>query len=97
MYSFGIVLLELLTGRTPVDMERPSGEGVLLSWVWFFELPYVGWNLLCFSFSLSECISINQEKNLRTKYPFVLWYLILIFSLVTSRGPYSCFLFGKLE
>ncbi|KAL9243734.1 hypothetical protein vseg_017587 [Gypsophila vaccaria] len=32
VYSYGVVLLELLTGRTPVDMKRPKGEGVLVSW-----------------------------------------------------------------
>eukprot|EP00898_Chlorokybus_atmophyticus_P008983 jgi/Chlat1/9086/Chrsp96S08367 len=31
-YSFGVVLLELLTGREPVDMRRPAGEQILVRW-----------------------------------------------------------------
>ncbi|KNA07064.1 hypothetical protein SOVF_175390 isoform A [Spinacia oleracea] len=32
-HDYGVVLLELLTGRVPVDIKRPQGEGVLVSWL----------------------------------------------------------------
>ncbi|KAM7273679.1 hypothetical protein ACFE04_028343 [Oxalis oulophora] len=32
VYSYGVVLLQLLTGREPVDTKRPPGEHVLVSW-----------------------------------------------------------------
>lgn len=33
VYSYGVVLLELLTGRKPVDMSKPSGQENLVTWV----------------------------------------------------------------
>ncbi|XWS64575.1 hypothetical protein CRYUN_Cryun05aG0015300 [Craigia yunnanensis] len=33
VYSYGVVLLQLLTGRVPVDIKRPPGEHVLVLWV----------------------------------------------------------------
>ncbi|KAL8146893.1 receptor-like serine/threonine-protein kinase ALE2 isoform X2 [Apium graveolens] len=32
VYSYGVVLLELLSGRKPVDMSRPPGEENLVTW-----------------------------------------------------------------
>ncbi|RWR78094.1 receptor-like serine/threonine-protein kinase ALE2 [Cinnamomum micranthum f. kanehirae] len=32
VYSYGVVLLELLTGRKPVDMSRPLGQENLVTW-----------------------------------------------------------------
>ncbi|KAI3941938.1 hypothetical protein MKW98_009148, partial [Papaver atlanticum] len=32
VYSYGVVLLELLTGRKPVDMSRPQGQENLVTW-----------------------------------------------------------------
>ena len=33
VYSYGVVLLELLTGRKPVDMSQPPGQENLVAWV----------------------------------------------------------------
>lgn len=32
VYSYGVVLLELLTGRKPVDLSQPAGQENLVSW-----------------------------------------------------------------
>lgn len=33
IYSFGVILLELLTGRKPVDHTLPRGQQSLVTWV----------------------------------------------------------------
>lgn len=36
VFSFGVVLLELITGRKPVDTSQPLGEESLVEWVNFY-------------------------------------------------------------
>jgi len=33
VFSFGVVLLELITGRKPVDASQPEGAESLVEWV----------------------------------------------------------------
>ena len=33
VYAFGVVLLELITGRTPIDNTKPKGQENLVNWV----------------------------------------------------------------
>lgn len=33
VYSYGVVLLELLTGKKPVDMSQSTGQENLVTWV----------------------------------------------------------------
>jgi serine/threonine protein kinase len=40
VYSYGVVLLELLIGRRPVDMSQPSGQENLVTWVIFLSIIY---------------------------------------------------------
>lgn len=41
VYAFGVVLLELITGRKPVDKSMSEGGQSLITWVCFI--------ILCFS------------------------------------------------
>lgn len=42
IYSFGVVLLELITGRKAIDLSRKAGEQNLVVWVsWAYAFPFV--------------------------------------------------------
>ena len=38
VFSFGVVLLELITGRKPVDPRQPLGDESLVEWVWIITV-----------------------------------------------------------
>ncbi|XP_021762536.1 probable serine/threonine-protein kinase PBL7 [Chenopodium quinoa] len=55
VYAFGVVLLEFITGRKPIESSRPSGEENLVQWVCDITLPI----LLC----------DRQERALNVRFP----------------------------
>lgn len=46
VYAFGVVLLELLTGRKPISIGYPKGEESLVMWV----CPFITKKRVCFIF-----------------------------------------------
>lgn len=40
VYSFGVLLLEILTGRRPLEPKRPDTEMVTVRWVSFSKRPF---------------------------------------------------------
>ncbi|KAL9227828.1 hypothetical protein vseg_003474 [Gypsophila vaccaria] len=56
VYSFGVILLELLTGRKNMDSERPKEERNLVKWSW--------------SFLADECrLSLIMDPQLKGRFP----------------------------
>ena len=41
VYSYGVVLLELITGRKPVDGSQPLGDESLVEWVNLYTPNFV--------------------------------------------------------
>ncbi|XP_021716443.1 receptor-like serine/threonine-protein kinase ALE2 [Chenopodium quinoa] len=57
VYSYGVVLLELLTGRKPVDFSNPPGQENLVGWA----LPLL---------TSKDGLEIVMDPNLKTSAPF---------------------------
>jgi serine/threonine protein kinase len=71
VFSFGVVLLELITGRKPVDASKPMGDESLVEWVSYNNdfgilqiLPvpvfqrFFGKRKLFFSNTQESCVSL---------------------------------------
>ncbi|KAL9247290.1 hypothetical protein vseg_020735 [Gypsophila vaccaria] len=59
VYSYGVVLLELLTGRKPVDFSNPSGQENIVAWAQPFLTSKEGLDLIMDS-SLRPIISFDS-------------------------------------
>ena len=70
VYSYGVVLLELLTGRRPVEMSQPSGQENLVTWVSnisnLFDL-YHSWFLVLFFLINYPSISFQWKRTFWAK------------------------------
>ena len=68
VYAFGVVLLELITGRKPVEKSMPEGGQSLITWVCFILLLT---NYIYFidkrlkSRSLLLCVVINSHIRIK--------------------------------
>lgn len=40
VYSFGILIMEIISGRNPVDYSRPPGEVCIYQFHYLITLPY---------------------------------------------------------
>jgi serine/threonine protein kinase len=67
VYSYGVVLLELLTGRRPVDMSQPSGQENLVTWVILRSAIYYMSQLFFYDLLLNQnlfyAVTIRQTAN----------------------------------
>lgn len=54
VFSYGVMLLELITGRRPVDTTNSYMEDSLVDWVWLF--------ICSFCFSLPFSLYLSEQK-----------------------------------
>ncbi|ONI27438.1 hypothetical protein PRUPE_1G086400 [Prunus persica] len=62
VYSFGVVLLEIITGRKAIDNSRAAGEHNLVAWIRELCL------LLCFNIFVSKIIFRNYQYSVTFLY-----------------------------
>ncbi|XP_024027901.1 receptor-like serine/threonine-protein kinase ALE2 [Morus notabilis] len=60
VYSYGVVLLELLTGRKPVDLSQPPGQENLVAWARPLLTSKEGLEIMIDSAIKSEMISLDS-------------------------------------
>lgn len=70
IYSFGILIMEIITGRSPVDYSRPQGE------VSDFDLR----TILCFSsaFSPSFALTLTRKQTMYLQGNLVDWLKTMV-------------------
>lgn len=78
VFSFGVVLLELITGRKPVDTSQPLGDESLVEWVCLLSNE----SLLSPSPKWHEVFFISHSPH----YVIILHWLFLTYKLTFMHG-----------
>lgn len=69
VYSYGVILLELITGRKPVDTSQPLGDESLVEWVSASSCVKIGFlkvvecSLTTFDFKLFSGKALVESSN----------------------------------
>ena len=71
IYSFGVVLLELITGRRVIDPTKPNGKQNLITWVSFPDLSNKVFFFI-YSLCIQDCIEDCKYPVLGAFYPLSL-------------------------
>ena len=85
IYGFGVVLLEIISGRRAVDNSRAAGEQNLVAWVRVvilaadFSVFYQLWLLFLFYIVYISCSRFLTTGDVDTMLyiNYLLWYLLL--------------------
>lgn len=63
VYAFGVILLELLSGRRPIGYETPKDQKSLVMWVRVFSIIRIFASVKLFSLVTLSCLDSGKTNN----------------------------------
>lgn len=63
MYSFGVVLVELVTGRKAIDINRPKGQQCLTEWVRIKQILKIYTSIILYSICNIDVLNMEHLQR----------------------------------